>query len=233
MTLVFSLPAWPRGRAFLRWPGARGGCAMAGAILATALTGCGAGNPLDNTANVDNSATITGKKLSLAYFQYCVMPVLETDLASPDGGSGVNNCASSGCHNDNAGTGGALRLVRNAAALDVSTADDTSHTTDMYRNFYSGQGVTVPGSPYASRLLAKPLLISVLHGGGLIFKDKTTQEARTLRYWIEHPVPTTSNEFDTGASVQGMFSGDADAITQLLQNKGTLSSLGVSCNLAS
>ena len=44
----------------------------------------------------------------------------------------------------------------------------------MYKNFYSAQGAVVLGSPTQSRLLTKPLVQGVLHGGGLDLRDRPT-----------------------------------------------------------
>lgn len=211
MTLLTLLPPHARsGRARpITRSLARRLCALAAPALALSLAGCGGGNPLGNSDDIDNSGVITGKKLSLAYYQRCIQPILEASLPSPDGGGGVNECASSGCHDDRAGTGGALRVVPGAAAvsLDGSVGADAIRSTDIYRNFYSAQGVTVPGSPTASRLLTKPLLLSVLHGGGLIFENLDNPNAKVFAYWISKPVPTTSDEFDTSEAVQAMFEG--------------------------
>jgi hypothetical protein len=60
-------------------------------------------------------------------------------------------------------------------------------TTDIYKNFYSAQGEVVLGSTAQSRLLAKPLLLNVLHGGGLIFANAARPERKLIEYWISHP----------------------------------------------
>ncbi|MFY9513312.1 MAG: hypothetical protein WAQ05_20300, partial [Rubrivivax sp.] len=79
---------------------------LAVATLA-ALAGCGGGgNPLDNPPSVQNPAGTGGRKLSFVYFQKCINPIL---LASITSSSGTSTCASAGCHDNVAGTGGALR----------------------------------------------------------------------------------------------------------------------------
>ena len=67
----------------------------------------------------------------------------------------------------------------------------------MYKNFYSAQGEVVIGSTTQSRLLAKPLLLNVLHGGGLIFVDQNDPNAKLIKYWISHPAPLGQDEFST------------------------------------
>lgn len=181
--------------------------AAAGATL-LALASCGGGdgtNPLNNPANVANPAgTVNGQKLSFAYFQRCVMPILRAQLPiNINGAMSVNSCASGGCHDNGTGTGGALRLVGNAADVNLLTAAasaDAVRQTDMYRNFYSSQGETLIGAPLSSRLLNKPLVRTVLHGGGLVFADESDANARIIRYWITRPMPVGQDEFSAAAA---------------------------------
>jgi hypothetical protein len=180
--------------------------AAAGVLLLLQLAACGGGdgsNPLDNPATINNPAgTSNGQKLSFAYFQRCVQPVLATDLPIP-GTAAVNNCAASGCHDNTSGTGGALRLTRSAPLVDLSTPGltaDQIRASEMYRNFYSAQGETLIGNPNASRLLNKPLVRTVLHGGGLIFADESDANARIIRYWITRPMPAGQDEFSSAAA---------------------------------
>ena len=67
----------------------------------------------------------------------------------------------------------------------------------MYKNFYSAQGEVVIGSPLQSRLVDKPLLLGVLHGGGLVFANQQDPNVRFFEYWISHPVPSGQDEFST------------------------------------
>ena len=73
----------------------------------------------------------------------------------------------------------------------------------------SAQGSAIIGSPTQSRLFAKPLLLNVLHGGGLIFDSDQELFAKLIAYWISHPVPQGSDEF---SAANGLFS-PADAAT--------------------
>jgi hypothetical protein len=118
----------------------------------------------------------------------------------------TNTCVGGGCHDNTTGTGGALRVVASAKAIDLADPANTPEAiraTDMYKNFYSAQGSTVIGSPAQSRLLAKPLLLNVLHGGGLVFASEQDPNARLIAYWITHPAPEGRDEFS--AASDGLF----------------------------
>jgi len=173
---------------------------MTVATLATlaALAGCGGGdNPLDNPTSVQNPAGSGGRKLSFVYFQKCINPIL---LARITSSSGTSTCASAGCHDNVAGTGGALRVVPGATEVDLSDpalTPDLLRATDMYKNFYTAQGVTAIGAPTQSRLLNKPLVLGTLHGGGLIFDSAQDNFPSRIRYWIARPVPEGQDEFST------------------------------------
>ena len=114
----------------------------------------------------------------------------------------TNTCAGSGCHANATGTGGAFRVVPTAQSIDVTdpaNTPDLIRASDMYKNFYSAQGEVVVGSTTQSRLLAKPLLLNVLHGGGQIFANDQDANAKLIEYWITHPVPLGQDEFSTAA----------------------------------
>jgi hypothetical protein len=164
---------------------------------------------LDNAPALTNPAGVNGQKLSFAYFQRCVNPLLNTALAAA-GGGGANTCSAGGCHDNTSGTGGALRLSGTAAAVDASAPADTVRASDVYKNYYSSLGETVVGAPEQSRLLNKPLVRGVLHGGGLIFVSADDATAKTIRYWINRPMPQGQDEFSSAAST--MFT-PADPVT--------------------
>lgn len=172
-------------------------CGSLAVLAAAVLPACGGGNPLTNPPDVTNPPGATGQKLSFAYYQKCIQPILEAALAAPDGSNHTNTCASGGCHDNTTGTGGALRVIGGAAAQDLSQTADVLRDTEMYRNFYSAQGVSLPGNADDSRLFDKPLLKNVLHGGGLIFASESDPNALKIRYWIEHPSPQGQDEFST------------------------------------
>ena len=169
------------------------------AALGLAACGGGAGNPFDNPASVGNPSVVSGQHLSFAYFQKCIAPIFTAQLQIQIGNvSSTNTCAGSGCHDTTTGTGGAFRVVPTAQPLDVTdpaNTPDVIRVSDMYKNFYSAQGEVVLGSAAQSRLLAKPLLFNVLHGGGLIFANASDPNATLIRYWISHPAPLGQDEF--------------------------------------
>jgi hypothetical protein len=177
-----------------------------------AVAGCGGGeNPFDNPATVSNPKQVSGQKLSFVYFQKCINPIYLAKVQS-SAATSANTCASSGCHDNVNGTGGALRIVPGAQAVDLAdpaNTPDAIRLTDMYKNFYSSQGSSIIGSPTQSRLFTKPLLLNVLHGGGLIFDSQQDAFARLIAYWITHPVPQGSDEF---SAADGLFT-PADAST--------------------
>ncbi|MBL0089777.1 MAG: hypothetical protein IPP44_25090 [Ideonella sp.] len=168
------------------------------------LSGCGggSGNPLGNPQTVANPAGTTGQKLSFAYFQACVQPILIAPLPI-EGGGGTNTCAAAGCHDSSNGTGGALRLAGAATRVDLADPANTPELirlTDMYRNFYSAQGVVLIGAPAQSLLLNKPRLINVLHGGGRIFSSADDGNVKRISYWINHPMPQGQDEFSAAGN---------------------------------
>lgn len=169
--------------------------ALAAAAL---LAACGGGgNPLGNAPDIENPPGALGQKLSFAYFQACINPIFEKQLLS---GGSVNRCASGGCHDNVAGTGGALRLVQTPASVDVldpANTPDVIRASDIYKNFYTAQGAVVIGAPTQSRLFTKPLVLGTLHGGGQIFADTNDANAKQIAYWLTNPAPKDQDEFST------------------------------------
>ena len=180
--------------------------AALGAALCVLFTACGGGdgNPLGNPPSIQNPPATGGQKLSFAYFQKCINPVFLASLQINQGGVvSTNTCASSGCHDNSTGTGGALRLVQSAQAVnlaDPANTPDAVRSSDMYKNFYSSQGSTVIGAPIQSRLLTKPLTLNVLHGGGVVFANQSDANARLIAYWIGRPMPQGQDEFSSAAN---------------------------------
>jgi hypothetical protein len=171
------------------------------------LGGCGGSNdsnPFSNPPLVSNPAVTTGKKLSFAYFQRCIFPISVASLqVNLNGVVSTNTCAGSGCHDNSSGTGGAFRVVPAAQPIDLAdptNTPDAIRATDMYKNFYSAQGEVVFDSPLQSRLLTKPLLLGVLHGGGLIFTSVQDSNVKLIEYWISHPMPQGQDEFSSAAN---------------------------------
>jgi hypothetical protein len=182
--------------------------ALAGAALVALLTaaGCGGGgsNPLDNPADVSNPVGLTGQRLSFAYFQKCINPIFQAQLQiNQNGVVSTNTCAGSGCHDNVSGTGGAFRVTASAPQVSLADSPAAIRQSDMYKNFYSSQGEVVVGSPAQSRLLNKPLVRGMLHGGGLIFANDQDPNVRLIQYWLSRPAPQGQDEFS--ASSASMF----------------------------
>jgi hypothetical protein len=177
----------------------RGTVAAAAAVLG--LASCGGGdNPLDNPSSLSNPTLTGNQRLRFSYFQACVFPVFlkQLPIQFANGTTAVNTCAASGCHDNTNGTGGAFRVIGNAQPVDLTNPANTADiikASDMYKNFYSAQGEVVFGSPLASRILAKPMVNGVLHGGGLVFENAQDANARLIQYWINNPAPSGGNEF--------------------------------------
>jgi hypothetical protein len=151
---------------------------------------------------VNNSGTTGGQKLAFAYFQRCINPIFFTQIGS-------NTCGASGCHDNTNGTGGALRVIPNAQVIDVLNAANTPDVIragSMYKNFFSAQGQVLLASPQDSRLLNKPLVRNVLHGGGQIFLSDQDPNVKLIEYWITHPSPLGQDEFST--ATYSMFNGN-------------------------
>lgn len=190
-------------------------CTVTTAAAILGLASCGGGSPLDNPSTIQNPGVTGNQRLAFAYFQRCVFPVFlaQLPIKMPDGSMAINTCAASGCHDNTNGTGGAFRVIGNAQPIDLANPANTPdiiRNSDMYKNFYSAQGEVVFGSPMASRLLAKPMVNGVLHGGGLVFENASDANARLIQYWINNPAPTGQNEFSP--STYNMFT-PADAAT--------------------
>jgi hypothetical protein len=175
---------------------------VAAAAAVLGLTSCGGGgsNPLDNPDTVQNPTLTGNQRLRFSYFQTCVFPVFlkQLPIQFANGTTAVNTCAASGCHDNTNGTGGAFRVIGNAQAIDLANPANTAdiiRASDMYKNFYSAQGEVVFGSTTLSRILAKPMVNGVLHGGGLVFPNAQDPNARLIQYWINNPSPSGANEF--------------------------------------
>jgi predicted small lipoprotein YifL len=168
------------------------------ALLSTLAACGGSSNPLTNPPVVSNPLNDQGQQhLAFAYFQRCINPIFVA-LLPIQGTSATNTCAGSGCHDTVTGTGGALRIVPGAQQVDLADPANTPaviRATDIYKNFYSAQGMVILGNTGQSRLLAKPLLLNVFHGGGLIFPSDTDPNAKLIKYWITHPAPLGQDEF--------------------------------------
>ena len=203
-TVITIAPRVPR----LDWtPASRRGRRRSAAAIAAAcafvLAGCGGSgsDPLGNPAQVSNPTGASGQTLSFAYFQRCINPIFLALLQIQlNGTTATNTCAAAGCHATATGAGGAFRVVPAAPLVDLSNAANTAdviRASDMYKNFYSAQSETLVGAPLDSKLVKKPLLLNVLHGGGRVFSDTSDPHVHLMEYWINNPVPNGADEFST------------------------------------
>lgn len=169
-------------------------------LLGTLAACGGSSNPFGNPPVVSNPQDAQGNQhLAFAYFQKCINPIFLTKLQS-QGSATTNTCAGGGCHDTVTGTGGAFRLVGAAPALDLSdpaNTPDVIRASDIYKNFYSAQGMVVVGNTAQSRLVVKPLVLGVFHGGGQVFPDQNDPNIKLIKYWITHPAPLGQDEFST------------------------------------
>jgi predicted CxxxxCH...CXXCH cytochrome family protein len=177
-------------------------CTVAAAFAVLGLASCGGGNdnPLDNPNTLSNPTLTGNQRLRFSYFQTCVFPIFQKllPIRFSNGDAAVNTCSASGCHDNSNGTGGAFRVIPNAQPIDLTNPANTAdiiRASDMYKNFYSAQGEVVFGSALTSRLLAKPMVNGVLHGGGLVFQSAQDPDARLIQYWINNPSAIGSDEF--------------------------------------
>jgi hypothetical protein len=170
------------------------------ALLGTLAACGGSSNPLGNPPVVSNPENAQGNQhLSFAYFQKCINPIFLTQLQIA-GSSATNTCAGGGCHDTVTGTGGAFRLVPAAQPVDLSdpaNTPDVVRTTDIYKNYYSAQGMVIVGDPLQSRLVVKPLVLNVFHGGGQVLPSENDPNIKLIKYWITHPAPLGQDEFST------------------------------------
>ena len=169
-------------------------------LLGTLAACGGSSNPLGNPPVVSNpESTLGNQHLSFAYFQKCIDPIFLAQLQG-QGGATTNTCAGGGCHDTVTGTGGALRLISAAQPVDLAdpaNTPDVIRVSDIYKNFYSAQGMVVVGNPLQSRLVVKPLVLGVFHGGGQVFPSESDPNVKLIKYWITHPAPLGQDEFST------------------------------------
>ena len=173
------------------------------AACVAVLCACGGSgsDPLGNASEIANTSGPAGQTLSYAYFQRCINPIFLAQLQIQLGSTtATNTCAAAGCHAAATGAGGAFRIVPSAQVVDVTNPANTAaviRTMDMYKNFYSAQSETIVGTPLDSKLIKKPLLLNVLHGGGRIFANTDDPHVQLMEYWINNPVPNGDDEFST------------------------------------
>ena len=172
---------------------------LAQATLVALVAGCGGGTPLGNPPDIQNSGEGTGgRSLSFAYFQRCINPIFRESLPIIGSSPPVSNqCGSAGCHDDANGTGGAFRIRAAAPYVPAGTAEAIVRASDMYKNYVSAQGEVTFNSILLSRLITKPLVRGVLHGGGQIFLDDDNPNVKKITHWMRNPIPAGQDAFTT------------------------------------
>jgi predicted small lipoprotein YifL len=193
----------------------------AAALVLAGLTACGGsgnGDPLSNPPLVTNAPGASGQStLSYAYFQRCINPVfLEPLPITLNGVATTNSCSNAGCHANATGSGGAFRIIASATPLVVAdpangvtgSTTATIQASDMYKNFISAEGEVVVNTPAQSLIVEKPLLLNVQHGGGRIFASEQDPHVKLLEYWISHPTPAGTGEFDSSSYSQYFVNAD-------------------------
>ncbi len=171
-----------------------GGPLAAASCAIIGLAACGGGTVSD--------APLTGTQhLAFAYFEKCVNPIFLKPLqVTLNGVTTTNTCAAGGCHDNATGTGGAFRIIPTAQTIDPTNpanTPDVIRASDMSQNSHSAQAETVICWTGQSLLIRKPLLQSVLHGGGLIFASSQDSNIKLIQYWISNPAPQGQDEFST------------------------------------
>lgn len=138
-------------------------------VLACVLLGA-CGGDVENTP-----VSATGGTLCLADFTQCVNPVFDAVI---NGRTGQTTCASSGCHDVGAGSGGAFKIFPGAEPGSV----------EMMGNFFSAKAFANLDNPDQSKLLLEPLQgvfsITGTHTGGDIFPGIDDDCYQAIRAWI-------------------------------------------------
>jgi hypothetical protein len=147
----------------------RGATCLFPVLVAAGLLGaCG--------GDVENEpVAASGGTLCVADFARCVNPVFDAVI---NGRAGPTTCASSGCHDVGAGSGGAFKIFPSAQPESV----------EMMANFFSAKAFSNLDNPSQSKLLLEPLQgvfsITGTHTGGDIFPAESDPCYLAIRNWI-------------------------------------------------
>ena len=160
------------------------------ALLGTLAACGGSSNPLGNPPVVSNPEQRAGNQhLSFAYFQKCINPIFLAQLQI-QGTRDHQHLRRRGLSRHGDGHRRRSSVVTGAAqpvdCRDPANTPDVIRASDIYKNFYSAQGEVIVGNAAQSRLLAKPLLLGVLHGGGLIFAERERPQHQADQV-LDHP----------------------------------------------
>ena len=117
----------------------------------------------------------TGQTLCVSDFEACVNPVFDAVIT---GRTGQTTCSSSGCHDVNAGSGGAFKIFPSAAP----------GSPEIMANFFAAKAFANLDNPPLSKVLLEPMQgvssITGTHTGGDIFPDNADACASALLDWI-------------------------------------------------
>ncbi|MEJ2514327.1 MAG: hypothetical protein P8080_04640 [Gammaproteobacteria bacterium] len=142
----------------------------------TGLAGCGGEAEPQPVAE-------SGSTLCVADFASCVNPIFDEVI---NGRTGQATCASSGCHDVNAGSGGAFKIFPRAEP----------DSPEMMANFFAAKAFANLDDPPQSKLLLEPLQgvfsITGTHTGGDIFPNEADPCYAALRAWISIRVDDSS-----------------------------------------
>jgi len=124
-------------------------------------------------------AQVVGQTLCLADFESCINPIFDAALHSS---SDAVTCSDGGCHDRDSGSGGAFKIVPDAAPA----------SPEMEINFYTAKSFANLSDPSLSKLLLEPLRgsfgITGSHTGGDIFPDTADPCYQAIRAWIANGV---------------------------------------------
>lgn len=140
-------------------------------LLASACILLGAcGGDVENTP-----VSASGGTLCVEDYATCVNPIFDAVI---NGRTGQTTCASSGCHDVGAGSGGAFKIFPGAQPGSV----------EMMANFFSARAFSNLDNPAQSKLLLEPLQgvfsITGTHTGGDIFPSVDDACYQAIREWI-------------------------------------------------
>lgn len=124
------------------------------------------------------------RTLCYADFELCVSPILDAQLS---GRAGPVTCASSGCHDQAAGSGGAFKIY----------AQPAPDTAEMLANFFAARAFANLNAPAQSKLLLEPLQgvssITGTHTGGDILPTTGDACYVAIHDWISNQVEASDS----------------------------------------
>lgn len=136
--------------------------------VALSLTGC------NDDVTVEEVAA-SGKTLCVSDYELCVNPILDAVVT---GRTGQATCTGSGCHDVNAGSGGAFKIFPSAQP----------GSPEMLANFFAAKGFANLDDPDLSKILLEPLqgvsAVSGTHTGGDIFPSTSDACYGSIQQWI-------------------------------------------------